>query len=148
MRRSGKLWWLPIFWPFIVSALLVILLASSIVRPLRAFTRSVDSIAGGDFTTRISLDRQDEIGTLGAHINNMAEHLQVNEKELGLYRFHLEELIEERTGDLNEQRKRFISVLIHDLKGPLVPLIGFSQKLISKKATRRREDPRICQGHP
>jgi signal transduction histidine kinase len=133
-ERTRKIMVVANFLAFIVSALLVILLASSIVRPLHAFTRSVDSIAGGDFTTRISLERQDEIGTLGAHINNMAEHLQVNEKELDLYRFHLEELIEERTGDLNDQRKRFISVLIHDLKGPLVPLIGFSQKLISKKA--------------
>ena len=133
-EKTRKIMVIANFLAFIVSALLVILLASSIVRPLHAFTRSVDSIAGGDFTTRISLERQDEIGTLGAHINSMAEHLQVNEKELDLYRFHLEELIEERTGDLNEQRKRFISVLIHDLKGPLVPLIGFSQKLITKKA--------------
>jgi signal transduction histidine kinase len=116
---------------FIISAFLVILLASSIVRPLHEFTRTVDSIASGDFATRISLKRQDEIGTLGLHINNMAEHLQANEKELDQYRFHLEDLIEERTGDLNEQRKRFISVLIHDLKGPLVPIIGFSRKLMN-----------------
>lgn len=116
---------------FIMSAFLVILLASSIVRPLHEFTRTVDSIASGDFATRISLKRQDEIGTLGLHINNMAEHLQANEKELDQYRFHLEELIEERTGDLNEQRKRFISVLIHDLKGPLVPIIGFSRKMMN-----------------
>ncbi len=133
-EKTRKIMVFANFLAFLVSALLVILLASSIVRPLRVFTQSVDSIAGGDFATRISLQRQDEIGTLGTHINNMAEHLQVNEKELDLYRFHLEELIEERTGDLNEQRKRFISVLIHDLKGPLVPLIGFSQKLITKKA--------------
>jgi signal transduction histidine kinase len=133
-EKTSKIMAFANFLAFLVSAMLVILLASSIVRPLRVFTQSVDSIAGGDFATRISLQRQDEIGILGAHINNMAEHLQVNEKELDLYRFHLEELIEERTGDLNEQRKRFISVLIHDLKGPLVPLIGFSQKLITKKA--------------
>lgn len=114
----------------LVSGLLVLTLASGIVRPLREFTRSVDSIAGGDLTTRIALARQDEIGTLGAHINNMAEQLQATEKELDQYRFHLEELIEERTGALSEQRKRFTSVLIHDLKGPLVPIIGFSQKLV------------------
>lgn len=115
----------------LVSGFLVLFLASGIVRPLREFARSVDSIASGDLTTRIPLDRQDEIGTLGARINNMAEQLQATEKELDQYRFHLEELIEERTGALNEQRKRFTSVLIHDLKGPLVPIIGFSQKLYS-----------------
>ncbi len=123
----------------LVSGLLVLTLASGIVGPLREFTRSVDSIAGGDLTTRISLARHDEIGTLGAHINNMAEQLQATEKELDQYRFHLEELIEERTGDLNEQRKRFTSVLIHDLKGPLVPIIGFSQKLIGASEIGREK---------
>ncbi len=118
---------------FLVSALLVVFLASSIVRPLHEFTRTVDSIAGGDLATRINLPQRDEIGTLGTHINNMAEQLQASEKELDQYRFHLEELIEERSIDLNEQRKRFISVLIHDLKGPLVPLIGFSRKLLGQK---------------
>jgi signal transduction histidine kinase len=123
----------------LASGFLVLFLASGIVRPLRDFTRSVDSIAGGDLTTRIVLDRQDEIGTLGARINHMAEQLQASEKELDQYRFHLEELIEERTGALSEQRKRFTSVLIHDLKGPLVPIIGFSQKLYSKNEIGREK---------
>lgn len=120
---------------FLVSVCLVMVLTSSIVRPLQEFTQTVDGIAGGDFAARISLRQQDEIGILGTHINNMAEHLQANEKELDQYRFHLEELIEERTGDLDEQRKRFISVLIHDLKGPLVPIIGFSRKLLAQRNT-------------
>lgn len=123
----------------LVSGFLVLFLASGIVRPLREFARSVDSIARGDLTTRIPLDRQDEIGALGARINNMAEQLQATEKELDQYRFHLEELIEERTGALNEQRKRFTSVLIHDLKGPLVPIIGFSQKLYSRNEIGREK---------
>jgi len=117
----------------LISIGLVVRLASGIVRPLNEYIRTLDSIANGDFSARISLKQQDEIGSLGAHINNMAEHLQANEKELDQYRFHLEDLIEERTGEMNEQRKRFISVLIHDLKGPLVPIIGFSRKLIAQK---------------
>ncbi len=124
----------------LVSGFLVLLLASGIVRPLREFARSVDSIARGDLTTRIPLDRQDEIGALGARINNMAEQLQATEKELDQYRFHLEELIEERTGALNEQRKRFTSVLIHDLKGPLVPIIGFFPELYSRDKDRQGKD--------
>lgn len=117
----------------LVSAFLVVVLASSIVRPMQELARTVDSIAGGDLAARITILPKDEVGVLGGHVNRMAEQLQANEKELDQYRFNLEEMIEERTGDLNEQRKRFISVLIHDLKGPLVPIIGFSRKLISQK---------------
>ena len=130
---------------FLVSAGLVVVLTSSIVRPLHEFIQTVDSIAGGDLAIRISLERQDEIGTLGAHINNMAEHLQANEKELDHYRFHLEELIEERSLDMNEQRKRFIAVLVHDLKGPLVPIIGFSRKLITLKNSGPEKNSEYAQ---
>lgn len=108
-------------------------ITASIVSPLREITGKVDSIARGDFSTRIELDQQDEIGRLATHINRMVEKLNANEEELEKYRYHLEELIEWRTGEMNEQRERFISVLIHDLKGPLVPIIGFSRLLINRK---------------
>jgi len=116
----------------LISGLLVAFLASGIVRPLKEFTRTIDSVAGGDLTTRIAQVRRDEIGTLGAHINKMVEQLQASEKELEQYRFHLEELVEQRTGALSDQRKRFTSMLIHDLKGPLIPIIGFSRKLSTR----------------
>jgi len=121
----------------LISGLLVAVLTSGIVRPLREFTRTIDSVAGGDLTTRITKVGRDEIGILGAHINTMVEHLQASEKELEQHRFHLEELIEKRTGALSDQRKRFTSMLIHDLKGPLIPIIGFSRKLSAQKEIDR-----------
>ncbi|MBB5348308.1 HAMP domain-containing protein [Desulfoprunum benzoelyticum] len=121
----------------LISGLLVAVLTAGIVRPLREFTRTIDSVAGGDLTTRITKVGRDEIGILGAHINTMVEHLQASEKELEQHRFHLEELIDERTGALSDQRKRFTSMLIHDLKGPLVPIIGFSRKLSAQKEIDR-----------
>ncbi|WP_136805986.1 sensor histidine kinase [Desulfosediminicola flagellatus] len=120
-------------------------ITASIVSPLREITGKVDSIANGDFSTRIELDQQDEIGRLATHINRMVEKLDANEEELEKYRYHLEELIEWRTGEMNEQRERFISVLIHDLKGPLVPIIGFSRLLINKKELDRSKLNRYLQ---
>ncbi len=104
-------------------------ITAGIVGPLGEISKQVDKIAGGDFSTRIELDQEDEIGQLAGHINRMVEKLDANEDELEEYRYHLEELIELRTGEMNDQRERFISVLIHDLKGPLVPIIGFSRLL-------------------
>jgi two-component system cell cycle sensor histidine kinase PleC len=52
---------------------------------------------------------------------------------------HLEELVKLRTDALNNQREQFISVLIHDLKGPLVPMLGFTKRLIDGKA-KSQED--------
>ena len=121
----------------LISGVLVVSLASGIVGPLKEFTRAIDSVAGGDLKARVAFGRRDEIGTLGTHINRMVEQLQASENELEQYRSHLEELIEERTGALNDQRKRFTSMLIHDLKGPLVPIIGFSRKMAAQKELDR-----------
>lgn len=52
--------------------------------------------------------------------------------EMALYKHKTEEA-------LNKQREKFISVLIHDLKGPLVPIIGFTKRLIEGK-TRSEQD--------
>lgn len=42
---------------------------------------------------------------------------------------------------LNQQRERFISVLIHDLKNSLIPIIGFNRRLLEGKI--RSEEERI-----
>ncbi|MFV0437423.1 MAG: ATP-binding protein [Desulfopila sp.] len=110
----------------------ITVITSSIVGPLGEIGRKVNRIASGDLTTRVDLDQDDEIGQLAADINNMVEKLQANETELHEYRYHLEELIELRTGEINEQRQRFVSVLIHDLKGPLIPIVGFSRLLVQR----------------
>ncbi len=89
-----------------------------------------------------------------------------SEEELKNYRDHLEELVKERTNELseavenlkneikerrqaqealNEQRERFISVLIHDLKGPLVPIIGYIKRLINGKAKTIEDTMRILK---
>jgi signal transduction histidine kinase len=34
---------------------------------------------------------------------------------------------------LNKQRDKFISLLVHDLKGPLIPILGFTKRLIDGK---------------
>ncbi len=43
---------------------------------------------------------------------------------------------------LNKQRDKFLSVLIHDLKGPLIPVLGFTKRLIDGKA-KSEEDTMI-----
>ena len=110
----------------------VLAITASIVKPLREITRQVDAVGEGDLSARVARLQQDEIGRLGARINHMVDKLQINELELEEYRQNLEEIVEWRTSEINDQRERFISVLIHDLKSPLVPIIGLSQLLMTK----------------
>lgn len=116
-----------------------IAISRSITGPLSDFTSKVEKIARGDLSVQVEYDTKDEIGLLGKNINRMVKLRKKYEEELDSYRLHLEELVEQRTGELNRQREQFISVLIHDLKGSLTPVLGFTRRLMDGKA-RSPED--------
>jgi signal transduction histidine kinase len=116
-----------------------IAISRSITGPLSDFTSKVEKIAKGDLSVQVEYDTKDEIGLLGKNINRMVKLRKKYEEELDSYRLHLEELVEQRTGELNRQREQFISVLIHDLKGSLTPILGFTRRLMDGK-TRSPED--------
>jgi len=117
----------------------------SITRPLADFSRKVDRIAHGDLSVSVDYSEKDEIGLLGKNINDMVTLRRQSEKELETYRLHLEDLVEERTEALNRQREKFISVLIHDLKGPVTPIQGFTRRLLAGKAKSSEDVERYLQ---
>ena len=117
-----------------IGLLLTITISRSITRPLKEFTDKVDRIAHGDLSVRVDYDTRDELGLLGKNINRMVRLRKKSLDELEAYRLHLEEMVEQRTEELNQQREKFISVLIHDLKGPLTPILGFTRRLLKGKA--------------
>jgi two-component system, NtrC family, sensor histidine kinase KinB len=55
---------------------LAVLLANSIMRPLRELTATSAKIAGGDLTAKARVRSRDEIGILAAEFNRMAERIQ------------------------------------------------------------------------
>lgn len=117
-----------------IGLFLSIAISRSITEPLQDFSRKVEKIAQGDLSVQVDYDTRDEIGLLGKNINRMVTMRKKNLEELEAYRLHLEELVEQRTEELNRQREEFIAVLIHDLKGPLTPILGFTKRLIAGKA--------------
>lgn len=56
------------------------------------------------------------------------KHIQAALKEEISYR-------EQTQKDLNDQREKFISVLLHDLKNPLIPMAYYSKKILDGKIT-------------
>ncbi len=58
--------------------------------------------------------------------------------EMALYKHKVEEA-------LNRQREQFISVLIHDLKGPLVPIQGYIKRLLDGKVKSEEDRERILE---
>ena len=73
-----------------ITLVLVALVANRILRPLGGLTQAAERLAGGDWTSRVEADRDDELGALAYNFNTMAEELS------NLYQ-SLESRVDERT---------------------------------------------------
>lgn len=66
----------------ILAAVLALFIAANLVRPLRRLAHASESLAAGDFTGPVGVERNDEIGVLAQAFNTMAERLQKSMEQL------------------------------------------------------------------
>ena len=100
MRNVLLLSMLPV--AFIVSCL-VFFFSKRISQPLMDMNEAAKIIADGSFDKRITVKSSDEVGQLAQSLNNMAETLEKNENN----------------------RRKFIANVSHDLRSPLTSIQGF-----------------------
>ncbi len=82
------------------AGVLGLIFAGSILRPIRALSQATAAIADGDLTARVQDRRKDELGSLDASFNTMAERLQAQAGALEKSRDELERQVDERTAEL------------------------------------------------
>ena len=92
----------------IVAMLLILLISRSMTRPITALAAAAEDIAAGNYSRRVSIRGDDEIGMLGSAFNRMAEAVERARKV----------------------QRDFLANVSHELKTPLTSLIGFSQALV------------------
>ena len=90
-----------------LSAIVAVLLARSIARPLQALTRASEEMARGNYDQQIPLRRRDEVGRLASAFNEMARQV----------------------GRSHVQMRALVANVSHDLKTPLTSILGFAQAL-------------------
>ncbi|WP_432662248.1 HAMP domain-containing sensor histidine kinase [Wukongibacter baidiensis] len=126
---------------FIVSIFTVLLIyakftSKTIVRPIKEILEGVKTISLGDYSKRINYKSKSELGYLIEAINQMSEKI---EKEIGL---------REKSED---NRKRLILDISHDIKTPLTNILGYAETLrlsddISKESRDNYVDIIISNG--
>jgi signal transduction histidine kinase len=98
----------------IILVIVMIILSKFIVQPINKLIKSTKKIAEGNFSERVAVITDDEIGILSKNFNDMAD------------------VIEDKIHELkknSDDKQRFIDDLTHELRTPLTSIIGYADFL-------------------
>jgi len=89
----------------VISVLLSFLLSKTMITPIQSLTRAAERVSRGDFTQKIEIQTQDEIGVLTQTFNNMAKQLK------------------DTLEDIENERNKLMTVFLHMTDG----VVAFSR---------------------
>ncbi len=78
---------------FMSIALVGLVVSRNVRIPLEQMVRFTNRIASGELTARLDLDRKDEFGLLGVHLDRMARGLQEREHIRGMFSRYMSETV-------------------------------------------------------
>jgi len=101
----------------VLALVLGLVVALSIIGPLRVIGARVERIAQGDFVGHLRVENRDELGALAGNIDRMSDQLG---------------LLYEQLAAANQHKSEFLSHMSHELRTPLNAIIGFSEVLLQR----------------
>lgn len=109
----------------LAGAILIILLVRKATKPLHVLSETTKRISGGEYARRAEIASHDEIGSLAADFNAMADAVET----------HIAELTETA-----ERQRLFIGGVTHEFKTPLATMLIHSDTLLNANADPRQTD--------
>ena len=98
----------------LASGLLVAACGYWLLRPVRELDKAARNIAAGNYDQRVSVNGNDEIGSLAQQFNRMADEI-----EGGMQQLQMESV----------RQQRFVDNLTHESRTPLTSIIGYAELL-------------------
>ena len=116
------------FFFMIISFITMYFISYSFTNPILEINKIAEEISNLNFSNRVTIKTEDELGTLGDSINRMSTQLEQNIKELQRTNDKLAKEILYKT-DIDKMRREFIASASHELKTPLSLIMGYSEAL-------------------
>lgn len=101
----------------LITAVVAYFVSRTLTRPLKRMSLAAREFAQGEYTTRVPVTTQDEIGELTVAFNNMADSVQKSE----------------------ELRRGFLANVSHELRSPMTSIGGFVDGILDGTIPQERE---------
>ncbi|MDR1064988.1 MAG: cell wall metabolism sensor histidine kinase WalK, partial [Oscillospiraceae bacterium] len=98
----------------IASVAISLLLSQTLLSPIRGMTKAAEAMGEGDFTRKIPVESEDEIGTLSTTFNTMASQLETTLDELK---------------NAEKLRRDFVANVSHELRTPLTSVRSYAETM-------------------
>lgn len=95
----------------VLSLFLAYLATQQFTRSIQRLRREAEVIAQGNYHSRVDVHTHDEIEDLAHQFNVMAESLQERDTEIARHRGHLEQMVQDRTGELRKEKDKLQAIL-------------------------------------
>ncbi|MDY5541397.1 MAG: HAMP domain-containing sensor histidine kinase [Lachnospiraceae bacterium] len=112
----------------LVGVIIIWFVSKRITEPILKLADISKRMSGLDFGVRYEGKEKNELGVLGANINEMADKLETAISELKTANNELQRDIEKKT-QVDEMRKEFLSNVSHELKTPIALIQGYAEGL-------------------
>ena len=126
----------------ICGAVAMYLYSRQFTKPIEDMAKAANQMSHLDFDVKVPTGSDDELGRLGASINELSSKLEFTISELKTANNELQKDIEQKV-QIDEMRKEFLSHVSHELKTPIALIQGYSEGL--KDIVSTTEDARVLK---